>query len=136
VTQHAREQVVVADVNGDAASATAAALVAEGIDAVACAGDVGKRADADAFVSAAVRHFGGVDILIANAGIVRAAPFLDMTEEVRRTRRSAFTLSCPDARGFAGFRRGAARELERSVPGARGVSAPCAMRAVLRGHQC
>lgn len=92
VTQHAREQVVVADVNGDAASATAAALVAEGIEAVACAGDVGKRADADAFVSAAVRHFGGVDILVANAGIVRAAPFLDMTEEARRTRRSVCSL--------------------------------------------
>lgn len=70
--------------NGDAASATAAALVAEGIEAVSCAGDVGKRADADAMVSAAVRHFGGVDILVANAGIVRAAPFLDMTEEARR----------------------------------------------------
>ena len=87
--------------NGDAASATAAALVAEGIEAVSCAGDVGKRADADALVSAAVRHFGGVDILVANAGIVRAAPFLDMTEEARRgdeekrwTRRSVAAALC------------------------------------------
>ena len=77
-------QVVVADVNADAASATAAALAADGVSAFACAGDVGKRADADRMVSAAVQHFGGVDILVANAGIVRATAFLDMTDEVTR----------------------------------------------------
>ena len=34
-------------------------------------------------VSAALNAFGAVDILVANAGIVKAAPFLEMTEEVR-----------------------------------------------------
>ena len=124
--------------NGDAASAAAAALVAEGIEAVACAGDVGKSADANAMVSAAVRHFGGVDILVANAGLVRAAAFLDMTEEARARREAEDRLGvesrcCPpgsDGPGFAGFRRGAARELERSIPGANdqaGRGAPCAV---------
>jgi NAD(P)-dependent dehydrogenase (short-subunit alcohol dehydrogenase family) len=76
-------QVVIADIDGDAASATAAALAEDGVASVACAGDVGTRAGADAMVSAAVKSFGAVDILVANAGIVKAAPFLEMTEEVR-----------------------------------------------------
>ena len=29
----------------------------------------------------AVRRFGGLDVAVANAGIVKAAPFLEMTEE-------------------------------------------------------
>jgi len=81
-----RSQVVVADINADAAAQTAAALAADGISAVSCAGDVGVRADADAMVAAAVREFGGLDVLVANAGIVKAAPFLDMTEEARAPR--------------------------------------------------
>ena len=81
---NATMQVVVADIDGDAASAAAAALAADGVAAVSCAGDVGTRAGAEAMVHAAVRSYGGVDILVANAGIVKAAPFLEMTEEVSR----------------------------------------------------
>ena len=87
-------QVVVADIDGDAASATAAALAADGVASVACAGDVGTRAGADAMVSAAVKSFGAVDILVANAGIVKAAPFLEMTEEVRCCSRVVLSLRC------------------------------------------
>ena len=52
---------------------------------MSCAGDVGTRAGADAMVGAAVKAFGAVDILVANAGVVRAAPFLEMTEEVHQS---------------------------------------------------
>ncbi|MBN9291830.1 MAG: glucose 1-dehydrogenase [Hyphomicrobium denitrificans] len=60
-------RVVIADINGEAA----AALVAEiGPDrAIATATDVTRRADVDAMIAAAVDRFGGVDILINNAGV-------------------------------------------------------------------
>ena len=32
-------------------------------------------------MAAAVRRFGGLDVAVANAGIVRAADFLEMSEE-------------------------------------------------------
>ncbi len=43
--------------------------------------DVSKRADVDAAVAATVKAFGGIDALVNNAGIFRAADFLDVTEE-------------------------------------------------------
>ncbi|MCE7878946.1 MAG: SDR family oxidoreductase, partial [Betaproteobacteria bacterium PRO3] len=45
-----------------------------------CAGDVSRRATADALVALAVEAFGGVDILVNNAGITHAAEFLDLDE--------------------------------------------------------
>jgi NAD(P)-dependent dehydrogenase (short-subunit alcohol dehydrogenase family) len=72
--------VVVADVNAEGAAATAAALSKEGITAVSCGGDVGDKASADAMVASAVSAFGGLDVLVANAGIVKACDFLDMSE--------------------------------------------------------
>ena len=48
---------------------------------VACdSGDAGPRGPAGA-VRAAVREFGRLDIAVANAGIVRQAPFLEMSPE-------------------------------------------------------
>lgn len=35
----------------------------------------------DAAVAEAVRRFGGLDVAVANAGIVKAAPFLEMSQE-------------------------------------------------------
>jgi NAD(P)-dependent dehydrogenase (short-subunit alcohol dehydrogenase family) len=48
---------------------------------VAMAGHVGERATARAVVAAAREHFGGVDVLINNAGIFGVKPFLESTEE-------------------------------------------------------
>ena len=44
----------------------------------ACASDL---AQVDELVASTVAKYGGVDILVANAGIVRAAEFLDMSEQ-------------------------------------------------------
>ena len=82
----ARAQIVVADVNAEGAAAAAATLNAEGITATSCAGDVGNRAAADAMVATAVSAYGGLDLLVANAGIVKAADFLEMTEARRLLR--------------------------------------------------
>lgn len=65
--------------NENAAREVVAEIGRQGIDAVAVHGDVGDPADCIALFDAARQHFGGVDILVANAGIQRDAPFGDMT---------------------------------------------------------
>ena len=45
------------------------------------AGDIGKPATGVALVDLAVKEFGGLDILINNAGIFKPIPFADVTEE-------------------------------------------------------
>ncbi len=47
---------------------------------VAVAGDIAKPATAARLVATAVDRFGGLDILINNAGIFKPKPFLDITE--------------------------------------------------------
>ncbi len=44
--------------------------------------DVAKRAEILQLVEAAVRHFGGIDIMVNNAGIAPVVDFLDVTEEL------------------------------------------------------
>ena len=68
--------VVIADVDLGRGTALAHAL---GIDFVAC--DVGNKAQVDRFIAAAVAKYGRVDVLVNNAGIFKAADFLDVTEE-------------------------------------------------------
>jgi NAD(P)-dependent dehydrogenase (short-subunit alcohol dehydrogenase family) len=45
------------------------------------AGDASKRETAKAFVAAATRRFGGVDVLVNSTGIFRVKPFEEETEE-------------------------------------------------------
>lgn len=45
------------------------------------AGDIGKPATGAALVQAAEETFGGLDILISNAGVFRPKPFAEVTEE-------------------------------------------------------
>ena len=56
-------------------------LAAENIDAACITCDVGDRQQVDAAVAAAVQTFGTLDIAVCNAGIVRTADFLDLTED-------------------------------------------------------
>ena len=48
---------------------------------IAIGGDVSKRADVEALVSRVTEELGPVAILVNNAGIEKAAPFLDVTDE-------------------------------------------------------
>ena len=43
--------------------------------------DVTSKSEVDALVNWAVKQYGGLDLLVSNAGIVKAADFVDMTEE-------------------------------------------------------
>ena len=61
------------DINGQGAEETAAAIRGAGGSAQAWTLDVGDRDAVNAVVEAAAQHFGGLDILINNAGISTAA---------------------------------------------------------------
>jgi 3-hydroxybutyrate dehydrogenase len=62
-------KIVIADLNKAAADATAAELKAQGAEAIGVAVDVTSEAQVDAAVEEAAKAFGGIDILISNAGI-------------------------------------------------------------------
>ncbi|WP_435284736.1 SDR family NAD(P)-dependent oxidoreductase [Streptomyces koelreuteriae] len=63
-------KVVVADLNEEGAKGVVAAIESEGGTAVAVTGDLSDGAVADAVVAAAVGTFGGVDVLVNNAGVM------------------------------------------------------------------
>ncbi|WP_010162648.1 MULTISPECIES: 3-hydroxybutyrate dehydrogenase [unclassified Sphingomonas] len=66
--------VAIADLNVDAARATADELDASGSSAMAVEMDVTNEAEVDAGVRAVCDRFGGVDILVSNAGIQIVSP--------------------------------------------------------------
>ena len=73
-------RVVLGDVNLEATEVAAKQLGgADGAVAVRC--DVTSADDVDALVAAAVERFGGLDIMVNNAGITRDATMRKMTEE-------------------------------------------------------
>lgn len=70
--------VVVADMRADAAQRVAEAI---GHGAIAVAGDVSQGADVRAMIAAATDRFGGLDIVVNNAGTThRNQPILDVDE--------------------------------------------------------
>ena len=76
-------RVVAADVDAAAAAATASALTRRDAEAVATTIDVGDAASVAGMVAAAVDAFGGIDVLVNNAGVyagLRRAPFYDLDE--------------------------------------------------------
>ncbi len=72
--------VAIWDVADDAGAKLAAELSAGGARAVYCHCNVGAKADVDAALAATLAAFGRVDGLVNNAGIFKAADFLDITE--------------------------------------------------------
>lgn len=68
---YAREgaRVAIADLDGDAAEATANALRAGGAQAMSVTMDVTDEAAVNAGIASVVRAWGGVDVLVSNAGI-------------------------------------------------------------------
>jgi NAD(P)-dependent dehydrogenase (short-subunit alcohol dehydrogenase family) len=60
---------------------TAAKIDPTGKNVVCVTGDIGKSETSRRIVSTAIERFGGVDILLNNAGVFTPKPFLDHTEE-------------------------------------------------------
>ena len=73
-------QVVIADMNEEVGKREALRLRAEGLPVSFVACNVSRKADVEGAVAAAVNEFGRLDVLVANAGIVHAAEFLDIEE--------------------------------------------------------
>ncbi|WP_191246533.1 3-oxoacyl-ACP reductase [Amycolatopsis deserti] len=72
--------VVVNDV-AETAKTVVDEIEAEGGRALLVTGDVGERATADALVEAALDHFGGLHIVVNNAGVLRDRMLFSMSDE-------------------------------------------------------
>jgi 3-oxoacyl-[acyl-carrier protein] reductase len=68
----------------EAAEAVVAGIAAAGGRAVALAGDVARREEADALVAAAQERLGRLDVLVNNAGLTRDGLLLRMGDEAWR----------------------------------------------------
>lgn len=74
-------KVVITDINGELAQATAKALHAEGRAAHCVVADITKAADVQRLVDDTVTHFGAVHILVNNAGSPRDKYLVKMSED-------------------------------------------------------
>ena len=74
-------KIVVPDINTEAGEETVDAIRAEGGDAVFVRADVSKGEDAGRMISTAVESYGGVDVLVNNAGVQVEKNVPDTTEE-------------------------------------------------------
>ncbi len=73
-------RVVVADIFVQDAERVAAAIRAEGGEALAVGCDIARAEDTSAMAEAAARHFGGIDGLVNNASLMSALPRRPWTE--------------------------------------------------------
>lgn len=73
--------IVVADVNAKAGDQVAREVSAEGGNVLFEPADVTKAADCERVVKRAVEQFGTINVLFNNAGIIRRASVLELTEK-------------------------------------------------------
>ena len=80
---YAREgaRVIVADLNLDAARGVAEQISTAGGEAIPVQTDVRDQEQAQAMVDTAVETYGGLDVLVNNAGVGKIIPFLETTNE-------------------------------------------------------
>lgn len=71
-------KVAIADMNIEGATATAAELDPTGARAMAVAMNVTSEAEVDGGIAVVAARFGGIDILVSNAGIQIVAPLVDL----------------------------------------------------------
>ncbi len=72
-------KVAIADLNLDGAKAAAAEIVKAGGAAIGVAMDVTDETQVEAGVAEVVRQFGGIDVLVSNAGIQHIDPVVDLS---------------------------------------------------------
>ena len=74
-------RLVLADWSEEGLQATVNEINDVGGQAIGVTADVSKKADVEALVAAAVQTYGGLDIMVNNAGVASWASVLDQTEE-------------------------------------------------------
>ncbi len=73
--------VAIADIDREAAEKAAVAITDEGGRAIAIPCDVSSAENCKTAIEQTIRHLGGLDILFNNAGIIRRATVVEITEE-------------------------------------------------------
>lgn len=74
-------RLVVTDVDGEGLDAVTGELAGDGAEVEAVVGDVSVPEEARAMIRAAVDNFGGLDVLVANAGVIPLNTIVDATPE-------------------------------------------------------
>ena len=98
-------KVAVADLQEAGARTVAEEISQAGGEAIGMAVDVRNRDQAQAVVDETVARFGGVDILMNNAGVIKITPFLEIEEEEWDL---LFNVNC---KGLLWFAKAAARQM-------------------------
>ena len=73
-------RVVVSDINKESCERVAAEIKLNGGNAIAVKCNVALKSDIDKMVTEAIEEFGGLDIMVNNAGIYPYSPLAEMTE--------------------------------------------------------
>jgi NAD(P)-dependent dehydrogenase (short-subunit alcohol dehydrogenase family) len=73
-------RVVFVDIHKAKGEALQAQLQQQGHDVLFMACDIGSKAEVESLLSKVIERLGQIDVLISNAGIFKAAPFLEVTE--------------------------------------------------------
>jgi NAD(P)-dependent dehydrogenase (short-subunit alcohol dehydrogenase family) len=73
-------KVVIVDVDKEKGQALASQLQQQGHEILLIASDIGNKVEVDAVIAQVLAQHGRLDVLVSNAGIFKAAPFLEVSE--------------------------------------------------------
>jgi NAD(P)-dependent dehydrogenase (short-subunit alcohol dehydrogenase family) len=73
-------KVVIVDIHNERGQSLACQLQQLGHEILFIASDIGNKVEVDAVIKQVIAQHGRLDVLVSNAGIFKAAPFLDVSE--------------------------------------------------------
>jgi len=73
-------KVVIIDIQSERGQSLASQLQQQGHEILFIASDIGNKAEVDAVIKQVIAQHGRLDVLVSNAGIFKAAPFLEVSE--------------------------------------------------------
>jgi len=73
-------KVVIVDIHNERGQSLACQLQQQGHEILFIASDIGNKAEVDAVIKQVIAQHGRLDVLVSNAGIFKAAPFLEVSE--------------------------------------------------------
>ena len=73
-------RIVIVDVDKEKGQALASQLQQQGHEILFLASDIGNKVEVDAVIAQVLAQHGRLDVLVSNAGIFKAAPFLEVSE--------------------------------------------------------
>ena len=73
-------KVVIVDIDNERGLSLASQLQQQGHEILFIASDIGNKVEVDAVIKQVISQHGRLDVLVSNAGIFKAAPFLEVSE--------------------------------------------------------